>query len=63
MFYFVINDTLHRFPVPKRCGVQRDKEPLSDAIPNGVKECIFCMQVAMGRPITQTLMLTESSIP
>ena len=52
MLYFVKDNTLHRFPVPKRCGEERSKEPLGDAIPNGVKECIYCMQVTMGQPIT-----------
>lgn len=44
MFYFVKNNTLHRFPVPMRCGVIRENEPLEDSIPKAVSECIYCMR-------------------
>ncbi len=44
MLYFVKDNTLHRFPVPERCGAQHDKEPLRDTIPHGVVECIYCMR-------------------
>jgi len=43
MLYFVKNNMLHRFPVPKRCGVMRENEPLRDTIPHGVVECELCM--------------------
>lgn len=46
MLYFVKYNTLHRFPVPMRCGVKRDKEPLRDTIPNGVEECTYCTCVS-----------------
>ena len=44
MLYFVKDNTLHRFPVPIRCGVKYDHEPLRDTIPHDVEECIDCMR-------------------
>jgi hypothetical protein len=44
MLYFVQDNRLHRFPVPLRCGVKYNREPLRDTIPHGVEECICCMR-------------------
>jgi hypothetical protein len=43
MLYFVKDNRLHRFPVPKRCGVLRDKETFRDTIPHNVEQCSYCM--------------------
>lgn len=48
MLYFVKGDMLHKFPVPKRCGVKYEKEQLRDTIPHGVVECVFCMNLWPG---------------
>lgn len=44
MMYFVKDNTIHRFPVPQRCRVQREKEQLRDTIPHGVEKCIYCLR-------------------
>ena len=44
MLYFVKDNTLHRFPSPKRCGVQRVKEKLRDTVPHGVEQCVYCLK-------------------
>lgn len=44
MLYFVQDNKLHRFPVPLRCGVKYNREPLRDTIPHGVEECINCLR-------------------
>ncbi len=44
MLYFVKENTVHKFPTPKRCGVIRQKEQLRDTIPHGVEECVYCMR-------------------
>lgn len=43
MLYFVRENRLHRFPIPKRCGTHRDKELLRDTIPHSMDQCIYCM--------------------
>jgi hypothetical protein len=43
MLYFVKDNTIHRYPVPKRCSAKRGKEPLRDTIPRNVEECEYCM--------------------
>jgi hypothetical protein len=43
MLFFVKDNRLHRFPVPKRCGVRHENETLRDTVPHTVEECIFCM--------------------
>lgn len=64
MLYFVKDNTLHRFPVPKRCRVQRDKEPLRDTIPHGVEECAYCMlRWSEDDQQRKTRMHAEQSIP
>ncbi|AAR35780.2 hypothetical protein KIP69_11655 [Geobacter sulfurreducens] len=44
MHYFIKENKLHRYPVPKRCGVQLQKEILRDTIPYNVEQCIYCMR-------------------
>ena len=44
MHYFIKDNKLHRYPVPKRCGVQFQKEILRDTIPHKVEQCIYCMR-------------------
>lgn len=44
MLYFVKEGTIHRFPIPKRCGAVREKEPLRDTIIHGVNECPRCLR-------------------
>jgi len=43
MLYFVKENTIHRFPVPERCGVVRENEVLRDTIIHGVNECLYCL--------------------
>ena len=44
MLYFVKDNTLHRFPTPKRCWSTHENEPLRDTIPHNIEECVFCMR-------------------
>lgn len=44
MLYFVKGNQLHRYPVPRRCGVAYEKELLRDTIPQDVQECVYCMR-------------------
>ena len=44
MLYFVKDNVLHRFPAPKRCGVERDNEKLRDTVPYGVEKCVYCLK-------------------
>jgi hypothetical protein len=44
MLYFVQDNKLHRFPVPLRCDVKYNREPLRDTIPREVEECSHCMR-------------------
>ena len=43
MFYFIKDNRLHKFPVPERCQVKREKQVLRDTIPREVDLCIDCM--------------------
>ncbi len=43
MLYFVKENKLHQYPVPKRCKEVYTKEQLRDTIPHGVEECVYCM--------------------
>lgn len=43
MLYFVQDNKLHRFPVPKRCGCIRKNEPLRDTVPHAFEQCVYCM--------------------
>lgn len=45
MLYFVKDNKIHRFPVPKRCSAKRSSEPLRDTIPRNVEECEYCMRL------------------
>ncbi len=42
MLYFVKENKLHQYPVPKRCKEVYTKEQLRDTIPHGVEECPYC---------------------
>lgn len=44
MLYFVRDNKIHRFPVPKWCGIVRENEVLRDTILHGVDECPYCMR-------------------
>lgn len=44
MLYFVKNNKLHRYPVPKRCETIYKNEQLRDTIPHNVEECLYCMR-------------------
>lgn len=44
MLFFIQDNTLHRFPRPKRCNVKREEEKLRDTIPHGVQQCVYCMK-------------------
>ena len=48
MLYFVKENTIHTFPVSKRCSAKREKEPLRDTIPHQVDECPHCMRLWPG---------------
>ncbi len=48
MLYFVKENTIHTFPVSKRCGAKRDREQLCDTIPHDVVECLYCMRLWPG---------------
>lgn len=43
MLYFVKENTIHTFPVSKRCSAVKEKEQLRDTIPHGAEECPYCM--------------------
>jgi len=43
MLYFIKDNRLHKFPVPKRCQVIREKQILRDTIPHDVDLCSDCM--------------------
>jgi len=44
MLYFIQQDTIHRYPVDKRCTVVYRREQLRDTIPHEVSECPYCMK-------------------
>ncbi|HXE97361.1 MAG TPA: hypothetical protein VN642_13205 [Dongiaceae bacterium] len=43
MLYFLKENMLHRFPLPKRCGTEYERETLRDTIPYGVEKCPYCL--------------------
>ena len=43
MLYFVKDNKIHRFPVPKRCGAKHGDESLRDTLPHGAEECVYCL--------------------
>lgn len=43
MLYFIKDNTLHKFPVPERCQVKREKQILRDTVPHEVELCSDCM--------------------
>jgi hypothetical protein len=48
MLYFVKQNTIHQYPVPKRCTAVYQQEQLRDTIPHVVTECPYCMRVWPG---------------
>jgi hypothetical protein len=44
MLYFVKQNTIHQYPVAKRCNAVYQNEILRDTIPHGVIECPYCMR-------------------
>ena len=44
MLYFLKNNTIHRFPPPKRCTAEYVQEILRDTVPHSVAECPYCMR-------------------
>ena len=48
MLYFIQQDTIHRYPVDKRCPAVYRREQLRDTIPHEVAECPYCMKLWPG---------------
>jgi hypothetical protein len=44
MLYFIKENTIHQYPVGKRCTALYEREQLRDTIPHGVVECPYCMR-------------------
>ena len=44
MLYFVKANTIHQYPVAKRCAAVYQREVLRDTVPHGVAECPYCMR-------------------
>jgi hypothetical protein len=46
MYYFIkeSTNTIHQYPVPKRCSAVYEREQLRDTIVHGVNECPYCMR-------------------
>lgn len=46
MYYFIKDETntIHQYPVPKRCTAVYEREQLRDTIIHGVNECPYCMR-------------------
>ncbi len=44
MLYFIKDNTVHRYPLPKRCPARYQEEQLRDTIPHGTVDCVYCMQ-------------------
>lgn len=44
MLYFVKENTIHTYPVSRRCSAKHEREQLRDTIPHGVQECPYCMR-------------------
>jgi len=43
MLYFVKENHVHRYPVPKQCRTRYDHEILRDTIPHSTDECVYCL--------------------
>jgi hypothetical protein len=48
MLYFVKENKLHRFPLPKRCRETYENETLRDTIPYSVEQCSCCLRRWLG---------------
>jgi len=44
MHYFIKDNKLHCYPIPKSCGVKFQNEILRDTIPLNVEQCNYCMR-------------------
>ena len=44
MLYFIKENTIHTYPVDKRCDARREQEQLRDTVPYEVRECPYCMR-------------------
>ena len=49
MLYFVKDNKLHRYPVPKRCLMKRENEQLRDTIPKGDRTMRLLHELLAGR--------------
>ena len=45
MLYFIKENTIHTYPVAKKCTAVYENEQLRDTIPYAVEECRQCMRV------------------
>lgn len=45
MIYFIKQNTVHTYPVAKRCSAVYQQEQLRDVILRGIDECPYCMRV------------------
>ncbi len=48
MLYFIKEETIHQYPVPKGCSAVYQDQQLRDTIPRNVKECPYCMRAWPG---------------
>jgi len=48
MLYFVKQNTVHTYPVAKRCTAVYQREQLRDTWPRSVHECPYCMKIWPG---------------
>lgn len=48
MLYFIKQNTIHTYPVAKRCTAAYEREQLRDTVPYQVQECPYCMRVWPG---------------
>jgi hypothetical protein len=43
MLYFVKDNKIHSYPVPKRCTATYDREQLRDTITHDAEACVYCL--------------------
>jgi len=48
MLYFIKQNTIHTYPVAKRCTAAYEREQLRDTVPYQVQECPYCMKLWPG---------------
>lgn len=49
MLYFVKDNTIHTYPVAKRCTAVYHEEQLRDTVPRSVQVCPYCMKLWPGK--------------